>query len=347
MTEDVRERVDEAILARRERVNEGIREQLPVRHPERLYEASRYLLDAGGKRLRPTVLLLAAEGVTDTAPLSTDYRSFPDLDGEPVDVLSAAVSIETIQSFTLIHDDIMDDDDMRRGVPSVHREFDLETAILAGDTLYSKAFEVMLETDAPADRSVRALSTLARTCTSICEGQALDVEFEHGADVTVEEYLEMIEWKTAVLYAAAASIPAILLGADEATVDALSQYGRDVGRAFQIQDDLLDLTTPSEELGKTRGSDLVEGKRTLISLHAREQGVDVDSLVNADSVETVDEAAIDAAVEELRETGSIEFARRTAADLIEDGKRQLDTLPEGESVELLRGIADYLVERTY
>ena len=165
--------------------------------------------------------------------------------------------------------------------------------------------------------------------------------------MTVEEYLEMIEWKTAVLYAAAASIPAILLGADEATVDALSQYGRDVGRAFQIQDDLLDLTTPSEELGKTRGSDLVEGKRTLISLHAREQGVDVDSLVNADSVETVDEAAIDAAVEELRETGSIEFARRTAADLIEDGKRQLDTLPEGESVELLRGIADYLVERTY
>jgi geranylgeranyl diphosphate synthase type I len=347
MTEDVRERVDEAILARRERVNEGIREQLPVRHPERLYEASRYLLDAGGKRLRPTVLLLAAEGVTDTAPLSADYRSFPDVDGEPVDVLSAAVSIETIQSFTLIHDDIMDDDDMRRGVPSVHREFDLETAILAGDTLYSKAFEVMLETGAPADRSVRALSTLARTCTSICEGQALDVEFEHGADVTVEEYLEMIEWKTAVLYAAAASIPAILLGADEETVDALSQYGRDVGRAFQIQDDLLDLTTPSEELGKTRGSDLVEGKRTLISLHAREQGVDVDSLVDAGSVETVDEAAIDAAVAELRDAGSIEFARRTAADLIEDGKRQLDTLPEGESVELLRGIADYLVERTY
>ena len=347
MTEDVRERVDEAIVARRARVNEGIREQLPVRHPERLYEASRYLLDAGGKRLRPTVLLLAAEGVTDTEPLSTDYRSFPDLGGEPIDVLSAAVSVETIQSFTLIHDDIMDDDDMRRGVPSVHREFDLETAILAGDTLYSKAFEVMLETGAPADRSVRALSTLARTCTSICEGQALDVEFEHGADVTVDEYLEMIEWKTAVLYAAAASIPAVLLGADEETVDALSQYGLDVGRAFQIQDDLLDLTTPSEELGKTRGSDLVEGKRTLISLHAREQGVDVDSLVDADSLEEVDEATIDAAVEELRRVGSIEFARRTSLDLIEDGKRQLDTLPGNESVELLRGIADYLVERTY
>jgi geranylgeranyl diphosphate synthase type I len=332
MTDDVRERVDAAIRERRERVNEGIREQLPVRHPERLYRASRYLLDAGGKRLRPTVLLLAAEGVTDTPPLSADYRSFPDVGGEPVDVLSAAVSIETIQSFTLIHDDIMDDDDMRRGVPSVHREFDLETAILAGDTLYSKAFEMMLETGAPADRSVRALSELATTCTSICEGQALDVDFERGSEVTVEEYLEMVEWKTAVLYAAAASIPAILLGADDDVVEALTQYGLDVGRAFQIQDDLLDLTTPSEELGKTRGSDLVEGKRTL---------------VDADSVETVDEATIETAVAELREAGSIDFARRTALDLIEDGKARLDLLPGNEPVTLLRGIADYLVERTY
>jgi len=347
MTDDVRERVDAAIRQRRERVNEGIREQLPVQHPERLYEASRYLLDAGGKRLRPTVLLLAAEGVTDTPPLSTDYRSFPDVGGEPVDVLSAAVSIEVIQSFTLIHDDIMDDDDMRRGVPSVHRQFDLETAILAGDTLYSKAFEAMLETGAPAERTVGALSELATTCTSICEGQALDVAFENGANVTVEEYFEMVGWKTAVLYAAAASIPAILLGADDEVVTGLSQYGLDVGRAFQIQDDLLDLTTPSEELGKTRGSDLLEGKRTLITLHARKQGVDVDSLLDADSVEAVDEAAIEAAVGELRDAGSIEFARRTALDLIEDGKGQLEVLPGNEPVELLRGIADYLVERRY
>jgi geranylgeranyl diphosphate synthase type I len=347
MTDHVRERVDEAIRHRRERVNEGIGEQLPVSHPERLYEASRYLLDAGGKRLRPTILLLAAEAVTGTPPLAADYRAFPDVDGEPVDVLTAAVSVEVIQSFTLIHDDIMDDDDVRRGVPAVHRQFDLETAILAGDTLYSKAFELMLETGAPADRSVRALSKLARTCTSICEGQALDVGFEIREDVSVEEYLEMIEWKTAVLYAAAAAIPAMLLGADEEAVTALSNYGLDVGRAFQIQDDLLDLTTPSEELGKTRGSDLVEGKRTLITLHARDHGVDVDALVDAESPARVDDAAIESAVSELREAGSIEFARRTALDLIQDGKAQLETLPGDESVELLGGIADYLVERTY
>src|SRR6056297_1217121 len=188
-TPEAREQtVLEAVRKRRELVNEAIPEELPVRRPERLYEASRYLLDAGGKRLRPSVLLATAEALTDVEPLSQSYRSFEPLDdSEPVDMLSSAVSVEVIQSFTLIHDDIMDDDDVRRGVPAVHRQFDLETAILAGDTLYSKAFELMLETGAPADRSVRALSKLARTCTSICEGQALDVGFEIREDVSVEE----------------------------------------------------------------------------------------------------------------------------------------------------------------
>ena len=337
--------VERAITERRQRVNAAIPEELPVVRPERLYEASRYLLDAGGKRLRPTILLLAAESLAGVDPETANYRAFPAAEGD-IDVLSAAVSIEVIQSFTLIHDDIMDDDDLRRGVPAVHREYDLETAILAGDTLYSKAFESMLETGAPADRAVRALSELATTCTKICEGQALDIQFETGGDVDVEEYLDMVEHKTAVLYAAAASIPAILLGADEA-VDGLYQYGLDVGRAFQIQDDLLDLTTPSEKLGKQRGSDLVENKQTLITLHAREQGVDVDGLVETDSVEAVTEAEIDDAVAELEAAGSIEFARNQAHELIASGKAHLSVLPESEARYLLTGIADYLVEREY
>ncbi|WP_254544251.1 geranylfarnesyl diphosphate synthase [Halomarina pelagica] len=339
-----RARVEAAIEDRRGEVNDAIAEMLPVKRPERLYEASRYLLDAGGKRLRPTMLLLAAEAVTDTEPRADDYRAFGP---NELDVMAAAVSVEVIQSFTLIHDDIMDDDDLRRGVPSVHREYDTETAILAGDTLYSKAFECMLETGAPADRSVRALDTLATTCTKICEGQALDVDFEGRDDVTTDEYLEMIEHKTAVLYAAAAAIPAILLGADEAVVDALCGYGLDVGRAFQIQDDLLDLTVPSETLGKTRGSDLVEGKRTIVTLHAAERGVDVDALVDAERPDDVTEADIEAAVERLDAVGSIEYARGTARDLVARGKERLDVLPESEARTTLAGIADYLVDRTY
>jgi len=343
-TEAREERVLEAVHERRELVNDAIPEELPIVEPKRLYEASRYLLDAGGKRLRPTVSLLVAEALAATEPLPGDYRSFPTLvDGKEIDMMAAAVSVEVIQSFTLIHDDIMDDDDLRRDAAA----YDLETAILAGDTLYSKAFEIMLDTNAPAERTVRALDVLASTCTHICEGQALYVAFETRDDVLPDEYLDMVEQKTAVLYGASACLPAILMGADDETVDALYGYGIDIGRGFQIQDDVLDLTVPSETLGKQRGSDLVENKQTLLTLHAREHGVDVESLVETDSVEAVTEAEIDEAVARLQEAGSIDYARQTAAELVESGKSRLEVLPENESRDLLESLADYLIERGY
>jgi len=336
-----------AIEERRELVNDAIDEELPMAEPERLYEASRYLLEAGGKRLRPTVSLLVAESLADVEPLSRDYAAFPSLRGDPVDVMAAAVSIEVIQSFTLIHDDIMDDDDLRRGVPAVHRQYDTETAILAGDTLYSKAFEIMLRTEAPAGASLEAIDRLAQTCTRICEGQALDVDFETRSDVDTGEYLDMVERKTAVLYGAAASVPAIVLGADEAVVNALYRYGVNVGQAFQIQDDVLDLTVPSEKLGKQRGSDLVEGKRTIITVHARDHGVDVDDLLATDDPASLTDADVDAAVAELEAAGSIGYATDLAEDLVERGKAELDVLPDNEARYLLREVADYLVERGY
>jgi geranylgeranyl diphosphate synthase type I len=339
--------VTEAVAERRKLVNKAIDEDLPVARPERLYEASRYLLDAGGKRLRPAVLLLTAEALCDVEPLSANYREFPTLDGEPIDVMRAAVAIEVIQSFTLIHDDIMDDDDLRRGVPAVHRQYDLETAILAGDTLYSKAFEIMLESGARSERSLDALRILACTCTRICEGQSFDVEFERRGDVGESEYREMVELKTAVLYGAATSVPATLLGADQDTVEALYRYGIDIGTAFQIQDDVLDLTVPSDVLGKQRGSDLVEGKRTLITLHAREQGVAVDSLVESDDPEAVSEREIDEAVSAVESTGSIEYARNKAQSLVSSGKAELAVLPDNKAKSQLEAVADYLIERGY
>lgn len=334
-----------AVADRREQVNVAIDEELPMAEPETLYEASRSLLEAGGKRLRPAMLLLVAEALADVPSLSEDYRAFPDLEGGQVDVMAAAVSIEVIHSFTLIHDDIMDDDSMRRGVPAVHRAYDTETAILAGDTLYSKAFEIMLRTEATPERTLRAVDLLASTCTHICEGQALDVAFESRADVLPEEYIEMVELKTAVLYGAAAAVPAVLLGADDGVVDSLYQYGLCVGRAFQIQDDVLDLTVPSEQLGKRRGSDLVEGKQTLITLHARKQGVDVDNLLPTDDPEGVKDADIDAAVAELEGAGSIDYARQKALELVEQGKQHLDVVPDNDAHDLLDQLADYLVER--
>ncbi|WP_311171603.1 geranylfarnesyl diphosphate synthase [Halobellus ordinarius] len=346
-SEATEERVLEAVAERRELVNGALDEEIPMQSPERLYEATRHLLLAGGKRLRPTVSLLTAEALADVEPLSVDYRSFPALDGTEIDMLAAATSIEVIQSFTLIHDDIMDDDDLRRGVPAVHKAYDTEMAILAGDTLYAKAFELLSETGADPANGIDAVRRLATTCTQICEGQALDVEFEHRTGVIPDEYLEMIELKTAVLYGAATATAAVLMGADDETVEALYRYGIDSGRAFQIQDDVLDLTVPSEKLGKQRGSDLVENKETLITLHARQQGVDVDGLVDADDVESVSEPEIEAAVSELDAAGSIDYAEAKARELTENAKDHLAVLPDNEARTLLSDLAEYLITRGY
>jgi geranylgeranyl diphosphate synthase type I len=173
------------------------------------------------------------------------------------------------------------------------------------------------------------------------------VSFETRETIRKEEYLEMVDRKTAVLFAAAASIPMILLGADEETADSMYEFGRSIGRAFQIQDDILDLTVPSEQLGKQRGSDLVEGKRTLVTQHAREQGIDVDSLVTAEDPDAVTEADIDRAVATLEEAGSIEYAREEAASRVALGKDKLSVLPENEARTRLAQVADYLIERGY
>ncbi len=342
-------RVMNAVVQRRERVNDALTDELPTGQPEQLYEAARYILDAGGKRLRPTMALLVGEALAgiDGNPETIDYRSFPTLVGGEFDLLRAAVTLEVIQSFTLIHDDIMDDDDLRRGAPAVHEAYDTPTAILSGDTLFAASFQLLAETDAPPANVVAGTDQLASACIRICEGQVFDMQFENRDDVTPEEYMRMVKLKTAVLFGTSAALPASLMGADDEVTDALYRFGTTAGRAFQIQDDLLDLTTPSETLGKQRGSDLVENKETLVTLHARQQGVDVDSLVTADSVETVTEADIEAAVGQLRDAGSIQYARDRADTLADESLAALSVLPDNEPSRLLADIAEYLVAREY
>ncbi|MFW5928817.1 MAG: polyprenyl synthetase family protein [Halobacteriota archaeon] len=287
-----------------------------------LHEASRYLLEAGGKRLRPAIVLLVSEA----------------LDGGREQAMPAALAVEITHSFTLIHDDIMDDDPVRRGRPSVHVRWDVETAILTGDFLYSKAFEQVLDHVHPAERQNRMLRVLAETCTRICEGQYLDV----GGEIqTEDDYLRMVELKTGVLFGAAAALGGLSAGAPEEDVDRLYDFGVKTGEAFQIHDDILDLTTPSEDLGKRRGSDLLEGKQTLVALHAQQQGV--DPYLEADATEE----DVASKVEELREVGSLDYAERRANSLVEEGKRALSVLPESREREHLMELADYLVSREY
>lgn len=317
----------EEIKKRSSHVDEGISEMLPITHPEELYKAARYLPDAGGKRLRPAAVILAAEAV------GSDLQT----------VLPAAVAVELVHNFTLVHDDIMDKDDVRRGMPAVHVKWGEPAAILAGDTLYSKAFEIITSMDNDPVRIVKCIDLLARTCTEICEGQWLDVEFEDMSIVSEEQYLQMVEKKTAVLYGAACKIGALLGGAPLDVADQMYEFGRMIGIGFQIYDDVLDIVTPEEVLGKVRGSDIMEGKKTLIAIHALNADVKLDIFGKGKA----SKGQLEEAIKQLEDSGSIEYARNTAVSYILEGKKKLDVLENSEAKEILLAIADYMIERSH
>jgi len=320
-------KIDEELERRAAMVSGAIGGLLPVVRPEGLYQAGRHLVDAGGKRLRPSMLLLAAEAVG----------------ANPGPLIPAAVSIELIHNFTLIHDDIMDNAVLRRGKKAVHVIWGVSGAILAGDTLYSKAFQILAAVPGETSRVLASMDKMSQTCTAICEGQWLDLEFEQKERVTEIEYLEMIEKKTGVLYGASAWIGAMLGGASQDQVEALEEFGRLTGMGFQIQDDVLDLCVPASVLGKKRGGDLVEGKKTLIMIDAMSKGIDLEIFGKGQaSTEEIDEA-----IAVLESAGSIEYARRRAAELVGNGKRELMAVPDSPVKSLLLELADYMISRGY
>jgi geranylgeranyl diphosphate synthase type I len=319
--------MEEELEDRAALVTATIEKLLPVMHPRGLYEASRHLVDSGGKRLRPSMLLLAAEAAG----------------GEALALAPAAVSIELVHNFTLIHDDIMDNADVRRGRPAVHKIWGQSGAILAGDTLYSKAFQVLGMTAASPERILGAMNMLSRTCTAICEGQWLDMEFESKDRVTENEYMEMIEKKTGVLYGASAGMGGLLAGASPEVVRALDEFGRLTGMGFQLQDDVIDLLTPEEVSGKRQGGDLIEGKKTLIMIHAFAN----DVVVPVFSKKDASAEEIFRSISILEGSGSIEYARSRAEEMVAQGKRALDVLPPTSAKETLLELADYMIRRRY
>ena len=292
-----------------------------------LNKASAHLLSAGGKRLRPAVVMLAADAVNR---------------GSSADILPAALALELTHTFTLIHDDIMDGDSLRRGVQTVHTKWDMPTGILAGDFLYAKAFEFICIAKAKEEAKIRAVSMLAGASADICEGQHMDMSFECRNDVDESEYMEMVRKKTGVLYAAAAGIGAVLSGANTLQAKALYNFGLNTGIAFQIQDDLIDLLAPAEKSGKDRASDLREGKQTLIMIKAREKGLDLQKYRR-----DLSDADIDAAIRELTEAGVIDEVKNVASGLVADSNKHLSILPPSKERQLLMDIGEFFVARSY
>lgn len=316
-------------------VNNTIKDNLASITPNNLQEASIYLTKAGGKMLRPVLTIIVAEAVG----------------GSKYDSLNSAAAIELIHTFSLIHDDIMDDDDMRRGMPSVHKVWDENVAILAGDTLFSKAFELVICSNQEKISPIRingTLATVADACVKICEGQASDMSFEGRYDVSEEEYMEMIFKKTSALIAAATKAGAIIGGANDEIVSMMYEYGRLIGLAFQIQDDYLDVISDDESLGKPIGSDIAKGKMTLMVVNALEKANEEDSekllKILKDSNSSKDD--IQVAIDLFNKYGAIEYARNIALENVNKAKELLDILPDSESKQGLYLIADFVLERT-
>lgn len=232
------------------KVNEAL-EQLPYdRKPASLYEPIRYVLSLGGKRIRPVLMLMA-------------YNLWKD---DPERIMVQAIGLETYHNFTLLHDDLMDNADMRRGHETVHKKWNANQAILSGDTMLLQAFERMEACD--ADKLKEVFKVFLVTTFEIGEGQQLDVEFETRNDVTEDEYIEMIRLKTSVLLACAVKIGAILAGASKEDADNLYKFGEQIGLAFQLQDDLLDVYGDPKVFGKNIGGDITSNKKTYMLINA-------------------------------------------------------------------------------
>ena len=232
------------------KVNEAL-EQLPYdRKPASLYEPIRYVLSLGGKRIRPVLMLMA-------------YNLWKD---DPERIMMQALGLETYHNFTLLHDDLMDNADMRRGHETVHKKWNANQAILSGDTMLLQAFDRV--GDCEADKMKDVMDVFIVTTFEVGEGQQYDVEFETRNDVTEDEYIEMIRLKTSVLLACALKIGAILAGASKADADNLYKFGEQIGLAFQLQDDLLDVYGDPKVFGKNIGGDITSNKKTYMLINA-------------------------------------------------------------------------------
>ena len=314
------------------------------REPKGLYAPIAYTLAAGGKRVRPQLAMIGSQL----------------FGGKDEEVLPAALALEVFHNFTLLHDDVMDKAEVRRGRPTVHIQWNENTAILSGDQMMIEAYTLLSQV--PERALVRALQLFNKMATEICEGQQYDVDFEQKSDVTIEEYLMMIRLKTSVLLANALQIGAYIAGASEEEQQAVYQFGINIGLAFQIQDDILDVWGDPKTFGKAVGGDIACNKKTFVYLEAmrprddeakgerleakgerreaREELEDWYNQVPDDNKEKI------ARVKEIFEQlGVREACEQVVRDYTQRALDILETLPQNEASEELRKLAEKLLVR--
>lgn len=312
-------------------LNEEFTKQTYGEHPEELYEPIRYLMDLGGKRLRPLMTLMA------TALFTDDWQK----------AIKPASAVEIFHNFTLMHDDIMDNAPLRRGKPTVHAKWNNNTAILSGDVMLVQAYEQLMHVE--DGKFKKALKRFNRTAAEVCEGQQLDMNFESRETVTEAEYLEMIKLKTSVLLGYALELGGIIGGASEKSCELLYEIGINIGLGFQLKDDLLDVYGDPEKFGKQVGGDILSNKKTFMLIEALEkaEGSTKESLLYWLAVKEYDNVEKVKAVTAIYDTlGIKQIAQTKINEYFEKGFQYLNNLKVDEDrKDELRTFTETLIDR--
>lgn len=302
-----------------------------VGKPANLYDPLNYLMGLGGKRLRPMLTLIACDM----------------MHGDVGKAVMPALGIEVFHNFTLMHDDIMDEAPLRRGQETVHKKWNTATAILSGDLMLVKAYEMMMMSEGLS--RIKILEVFNKTAIEVCEGQQFDMDFESRDDVSVADYLKMIELKTAVLLGCALKTGALVAGADESDADLLYDFGISTGMGFQLMDDILDVFGDADQVGKQEAGDIISDKKTFLLLEAYSranatQKAELDRWIGH---RAVDPAAKVAAVKAVYAELEIEkAAKEKAAEYFAKADRLLEAVNvEADRKQKLRNYAEYLKTR--
>lgn len=299
--------------------------------PSNLMDASRQYPYAGGKRMRPAMAVACCGAVG----------------GDKSKAIPLAVAVEYIHNFTLIHDDLMDGDEKRRGMDTIHIGYGMPTAVLAGDALFAKAYQIICGLDVPAEQMRGAMRFVSDAVWDLARGQQMDVNNE-GQIVSEEVYIETIKLKTSVLFAAAAAGGAIVGGADEKTVKAINEYALDLGLGFQMFDDYLGIAGDPSKTGKSVGNDIRKGKCTCMVTHAIRSIKDPKELEEFKSIlgnmDATDEQCA-RAMQIMRDAGSIDYALGLARQKVDDAIAKIQFLPESEDKEFMIALANFAINR--
>ncbi len=318
-----------AITACHDIVEKRLEQLFIDRNPVSLFEPMAYPVKAGGKRIRPVLLCLSCQAVGGDLSAS----------------IPAAMAVELLHTFTLVHDDIMDQDDTRRGIPTVHKKWDEATAILAGDGLVTLAYETLLSTSHSSVVEIAKLFTDGLLV--LCEGQALDKSFEDRMDVSLNEYQDMIAKKTAKLLEVSCQIGGMIGDGNPEELESLKAFACNLGMAFQIQDDLLDVIGDQNLIGKPTGSDLMQKKKTYQVIHFMDQADEEDTTLFLKEWEKSEAADMDisAMIQLLQKNGSIDKSRDEITKYIQNAENALDSLKQSGAVEAMQLLNQHLMNR--